>query len=368
MPPREQLFGHRMPWWLREEIMKDRFRNSGQTSRRDVLKAGAALGIGMATGLAAPARVMAQGSMIKMNVIAAGGSFSLLQNFLFKEFKFFEKYGVDANILTVSDGNKILAGLISGDGDICGGNGFSGVFPAIEKGAKIKLLAGAGLAPLNILYTNKPEIKSVKDIVGHTVGTGAVGALLHQLTVGLMLKNGIDYKKVHFVNVGSSQDVFKAVVGGTVDVGVAPIEFRDTASKYKLYPLKDGEFWKELPNYANQAMFAPDKAIADKRKGLVGVLAAYCDMFRWVAKPENKQAFMDAYKAAIPKAGPEEAAFYKDFLSMPGHMATNLVLNDAQLKYIQDLNLELGIQKALLPFNQCADMSLAEEALKLVKA
>ena len=174
--------------------------------------------------------------------------------------------------------------------------------------------------------------------------------------------------KVNFVNVGSSNDVFKALVGGAIDAGVAPIEFRDTAAKFKLYPLVDGEFWRDLPLYANQAMYASDKGIVDRRAGIVGVLAAYADMFRWICRPENKPAFFRYYKQAISNASDDEANFLQAFLSQPGGLATELVLNEAQLRYIQDLNIELGAQKAILPFEQCADMSLAREAVALIRA
>lgn len=332
-------------------------------SRRTALKTGVAI----AAASAFPMPAISQGRP-KANVIIAGGSFSLMQIQLLNEMQLFDKYGVDVNLVTVSDTAKILAGLISGDADFCAGAGFSGLFPAIERGAKAKIIAGAALAPLNIMYSSKPDIKSVKDLPGRTVGTGQMGALLHQLAVGIMKKHGVDYTKVQFANVGSSADVFKALVSGVIDAGVAPIEFRDSAAKFKLYPLPDGEFWKELPLYANQAMYGSEKAINERRQGIVLALAAYGDMFRWIAKDANKQAFYRYYKQAVKAATDEEAVFLQDFLAKPGAVATNLVLSEAQLRYIQDLNVELGQQKAVLPFSQVADMSLAEEALKLIKS
>ncbi len=342
----------------------------GKTSRRDVLKRGGALGlagVGLASGIGTR-RSVAQTSRIKVNVINGGGSLSLLQVVLLKELKLFEKYNIEPNLLNVSDSAKILVGLISGEGDICAGAGYNGLFPAIDRGAKVKIVAGANLAPLNILYSSKPDIKSVKDLPGRTMGTGPLGALLHLQAVAVMKKHGVDYKKVNFANVGSSVDVFKSLVAGNIDAGVAPIEFRDTAAKFKLQPLVDGEIWKELPLYANQAMFASDKAIAEKRQGLIGVIAAYGDMFRWMANPANKQAYLAYYKKAISNGSDEEGAFMQDFLSKPGALATDLVLTEAQLTYVQELNIEVGGQKNMVPFSQCADMSLAQEALKLIKA
>ncbi len=339
---------------------------AGTTSRRNVLKAGVALGAaGLGLGTLFSPRI-ARAAGIKVSVVNSSGNFSQVLLVLLDKLKLFDKYGIDAELLNVSDTNKILAGLISGDGDICAGAGYTGLFPAIEKGATVKILAGASVAPLNMLYSNKPDIHSVKDLPGRTVGTGALGSLLHEQAVAVMKKYGVDYHKVSFVNVGSSNDVFKALVGGSIDAGVAPIDFRDTAGKYGLHTLVDGEIWKELPLYVNQAMFATDKTIADKRKGLVGTMAAYGDLFRWIVNPANRQSWMQYYAEAFPKASPGEAEFLLDFVSGPRGLATNLVLTPEQINYVQDLNVELGVQKAVLPFDKCADMSLAQEAVKLI--
>jgi ABC-type nitrate/sulfonate/bicarbonate transport system substrate-binding protein len=350
---------------------KTQTKTTAAPSRRNVLMGGAALGmagIGLASGLGTR-RSHAQAAKATVNVVNAAGSLSIFQTLLFKELKLFDKYGVSANVINVSDGSKILAGLISGDGDICGGSGTSGIFPAIEKGAKIKILSGAGIAPLSILYSNKPEIRSVKDLVGKTVGTGAVGANLHQLVVAVLRKHGVDPKAVKFANIGGTGDIFKALVGGAIDAGVAPIEFSDTAEKYKLYPLTDGKFYEELPTYTNQAIYSSERAIAEKRDGLVRVMAAYADLFRWMSNSANKDAFIKYYLQALgSNASTDEAAFFQKFLSQPNRLATDLVLTEDKLKLVQDLNLEFGAQKARLPFSQVADMSLAQEALKLVKA
>src|SRR4029077_7767052 len=125
-----------------------------------------------------------------------------------------------------------LAALIGGDGDICPASGYASLFPAIEKGGAVKILAASGVSPLNIMYSSRSDIKSVKDLPGRTVGTGAPGALLHQLVVATMKKYGVDYTKVNFVNIGSSNDVFKALVAGSIDAGVGPIEVQETSAKY----------------------------------------------------------------------------------------------------------------------------------------
>jgi hypothetical protein len=46
--------------------------------------------------------------------------------------------------------------------------------------------------------------------------------------------------------------------------------------------------------------------------------------------------------------------------------AVDLTLSAQRLDYMQRLNVSVGSQKTVLPFDRVADMSLAEEALKLI--
>lgn len=341
-------------------------------ARRDILHGGGALGLaGLAVaagpfGIASTA-CAADAALKPINLVNPAGTLTYTEQELLKSKGYFTEFGVRATILNVSDGAKILAALISGSGDMCPGSGFSGVFTAVERGAKLKILAGAGLASGLALYSKKPDVKSVKDLVGRIVGVGGPGALLHQITVALLQKEGIDYHKVKFVNIGSSAAVFKAVVAGTVDAGPGASEYYELAEKYGVHALSDGAFWEQLPLYTNQAMYAPDQAIAEKRDALVRTLAAFAKLFRFMSSPQSKDAFVKANLVALGGKADQAAALAQwEFYEKPGRLATNLVLSDERLNYIQKLNVELGVQKKMLPISEVADMSLARDALKLL--
>src|SRR5262249_8705135 len=152
-------------------------------------------------------------------------------------------------------GSKVIGALLSGSGDVCAGSGFASVFPAIEKGGKLKILAGASLLTDQAVFSAKPDIKSVKDLKGRTIGTGAPGALVHQMMVALLHKKGIKVSDVTFVNVGSNVDVFRAVVAGTVDAGPSAVDVYHEQAKYGVHSLTDGDLWAELPEYTNQAAY-----------------------------------------------------------------------------------------------------------------
>jgi ABC-type nitrate/sulfonate/bicarbonate transport system substrate-binding protein len=343
-------------------------------SRRQILRTCSAFGLvssGLSLGLlpGASTALAADGKPLKpLTIVSSSASLTLTLAGLLQSGHYFSDFGVDATTVNVADGTKINAALIADQADICGGSGFSGLFPAIEKGATLKVLAGAALAPLTGLVSNNPSIKSVSDLVGHTVGVGALGALLHEQVVAVLKKKGIDYHKVTFVNVGSAVDVLKAVTAGTVDAGPIEVGFYDKAAKYNLHPLSDGAFWKELPLYTNQAIFTTDRAIAEKREALVATLAAYCKLYRYIASPASKEAWVKSYTSLGSAFSEEEAIAYCEFFQPAGRLATNLVLSEEQINYIQNLNVELGVQKTVLPFSKVADMSLAQDALKLLNS
>jgi hypothetical protein len=45
----------------------------------------------------------------------------------------------------------------------------------------------------------------------------------------------------------------------------------------------------------------------------------------------------------------------------------DIAMTTARINYMQELNVALGVQKAVLPLAQVADMSLAHDAAKLLR-
>ena len=270
------------------------------------------------------------GKDLQATIFTSAGSLNLVFDALMKQQGYFKEFGVDATVQNVSDGSKIISALLGGNGDMCAGSGFSSLLPAIEKGAKLKILAGAALNPLTALYSSRKDIRSAKDLIGKTVGTGAPGALLHELVVGLMIKKGLDYTKVTFVNVGSGNDIFKAVMAGTVDAGHGEVGFYTQQEKYGVHALTDGALWDELPEYTIQASFASDEVIAKKRETIVRCLAAYAKMYRFVQSPNSFEAWRQARATALGSNDLVEAKTQWDFYQSGKRLAENLVVDPGQ--------------------------------------
>jgi ABC-type nitrate/sulfonate/bicarbonate transport system substrate-binding protein len=322
--------------------------------------------LALAGGFALSGRAAFAQGLRPLKIVNTSGNQNLVFGEVMKEQGYFPAFGVDARPLNVSDGSKIIAALVSGTGELCGGAGFSSLFPAMEKGARIKILGGALLSPILCVYSKRPDIRQARDLVGKSVAVGAPGALLHELMVAWLTKKGVDYTKVNFVNVGSGPNVFKAVVAGTVDAGPAEVDFYEHQAQYGVHSLAEGELWNEMAEYTDQAIFASERAIAEKRDLIVRALAAYAKLFRFVASPASHDIWSRARVAALGRTGADDAESQWKFFQAPGRLATNLALNQGQLDFIQNLNVKLGVQRRVLPFNQIADMTLARDALKLL--
>ena len=166
-------------------------------------------------GLAAAAAFTSVPALVRaadnVNIINTGANDSFALQTLIRNRKYFERFSISDTTQNVSDGVKLMAAIVNGGSDIAILTGFSQVFPAIENGAQIKVVAGAMLPVSFEMYVGNPSIKTMKDLEGKSIGTGAIGALLHVSTAAVLRKNGVDLNKVTFVNIGSSSDVFKAV-------------------------------------------------------------------------------------------------------------------------------------------------------------
>jgi ABC-type nitrate/sulfonate/bicarbonate transport system substrate-binding protein len=300
-----------------------------------------------------------------VSIVNTTGNFASTLQQLMRDKGYLEEMGLKPKFVSVGDGSKIIGALLSGEADICTASGFGQVLPAIERGGGLKVLAGSEVLLLHLIYSGRPEIRSLKDLEGRTVGTGSLGALLHSITVALLRKNNVDPSKITFVNVGSSADVFRAVVAKVVDAGPSELDYLAQVGKYNVHGVDGGNFWDGLPEYTNQATYASERAVRERRDILVRTLAAYSKLYRFISSPDSQEEFLAARAKALGKDEREEALAQWDFFQKHTSFAVDLVLSEERINYMQQLNLSLGVQKSLLPYDKVSDMSLARDAVKL---
>jgi ABC-type nitrate/sulfonate/bicarbonate transport system substrate-binding protein len=329
--------------------------------RRQFLAGAAMMAAGAVTG-SRPG--MAAG--LQVNIVNTDGAASACLQEMIRRAGYLDQLGVEAKFTNIVGTPKLVDALVKGDADACIYSGFSPVLTAIEQGAPLKIVAGANLLPVQAVFAKSPAITRLKDLEGKTVGVGAAGALLHQVMYAALEKVGADPSKVKFVDIGSSAQVWRAILADKVDAGPSEASYLDVQDKNGVHVLSDGKFWDTVPTYTNQASYMSDAAIRDKREALVKTLAAHARLYRLLHDPKSWDAYAEARKAALKNDSPEEARGQWDFYQARKPFAVDLVLSEERIRYVQQLNVEMGLQKKILPFDQVADMSLARDALKLI--
>ena len=283
-----------------------------------------------------------------------------------RRMRFMEAFGLTPDILTVADGSKMVGGVFNGQVDASFSSGFGQLFPAMEHGAGLKIIGGGALTPTLAMFSGKPDIRTLKDLEGRTVGTGSPGALVHQLSVTLMRKYGVDVSKVRFANIGSSADILKAVSVGTVDAGTGASALIDEAGKYGVHLIEHGNMSLELRDYPFQGAWTSDRKIRTERDLLVHGLAAQARLYRFVHTPAARGPFIEARRTVFPNLPDSDHEAEWRWVSTYKPFATNLVIPAQRLAYIQQINVSFEQQTQVLPYARVADMTLAADALKLL--
>ncbi|MFC0410146.1 ABC transporter substrate-binding protein [Roseomonas elaeocarpi] len=338
--------------------------------RRGILRGAAAATTLALVPAALPRRARAQaGGGDTVNIINAAGNLTSAFEELMHQQNFFEKFGLRVKPLYVSDGSKLMGSVLSGQMDLCPLAGFSQVFPAVQRGAKLKITNGSVLLGQQTVFSAKPDIRSVEDLKGRTIGVGSLGAQLHQTVVALLLSKGIDPASVTFANIGSSADVFRAVVAGVVDAGPGQIDVIPQLPALGVHVVEGGDMWRNLRDYPFQGGFAADHVIASKRELLVRTLAAYGTMFRFLAGPDSRDAWFAARRAAL---GGKDEAFEASsdyqwrFFQTVQPFALDLAIPPERIAFLQALNVRLGVQPKPVPEEAAVDRSLPAEAVRLL--
>lgn len=339
---------------------------SFRPTRRSVLAAGGGLVVGAAVSPLIKNSAAYAAKSIPITLVNAQGASNRVVQQVLNDKKYLEEFGLEPTLMGMSSGTKIMAALLGGSADATMMAGFGQIFPAIAKGAKMKVLGGGALPPSLSLYTGKPDVHSLKDLEGKTVGTGSVGALLYDLTVALLKKNGVDIHKVKFIDIGSSASTFRATIAGTVDAGLGETAFIPDASKYKVRLIPGGNMTTGLPKYTFQGAWATQQKIDEKRDAIVRALAAYAKVYRYVQTPDAKDDFMKAWTTLFGKSKSPLGESQWNYVQKYKPYDVDLVLSKERLVYMQQLNVDFGMQKKVLPFSEVADMSLAKDAIKML--
>ncbi|WP_051904133.1 ABC transporter substrate-binding protein [Neorhizobium vignae] len=178
----------------------------------------------------------------------------------------FKKNGLDVTMVLIGINSTIPAALLSNSLQI-GGPTPPTFLQAVDGGLELVAVAGASAtAPstvdtVAVVATAASGIKGPKDFVGKKVGSPGIGAFLQVLFSKWLIENGVDPKKVNFVEVGfpTMNDALKSNAVDAV-ITAEPIMSRIIASGTGTAA---GYFLEKLPERRPQILYSSTRAWAD---------------------------------------------------------------------------------------------------------
>jgi len=166
------------------------------------------------------------------------------QAMLAKEGGFFEKYGLDAELIEFSSGTDLIKAIVGGQLDY-GVLGFSNAFTWASKGADLRIIGGAQRGYHSILVRTDSGINSVADLKGKSLASQKQGSTADIVLKGVVLDEaGLSEKDVQIMGVKPAIAV-QSLVAGNVEAAFLFEPYdriaRLTAPVKEIYEI--GEHW-----------------------------------------------------------------------------------------------------------------------------
>lgn len=327
-------------------------------TRRRFLRSAGLLGL----SLAVPYVVRAAATQVR--IVSNPGLENATLNALMDQQGYFKKFGANVMIVQAPGASGPFDAIAAGAADLCMVSGYNMVLSRIEQGARVKIV-GAGMKKCALTVYAKPDsIKTLADLKGKTVAVGPRLGLLHALMLQLLKEKDIDASQVNFIDKGSNDQCYQAVVQGEADACCSSISHLN--DKDGLVVVSEGNMWQTLPKCIFQTAYASDAALRDKHDGMVAVMAAYGALYDYLMSPAAHDAFFEARKRAQKKLDMASAQAIWNFNQGQRPYSRDLTLTAGDIGYLQQMLIGLGSLTQKQDFAVVADMSAAKAAARLL--
>ena len=153
----------------------------------------------------------------KVTIAYAPSSGELLL-WIAKEQKFFDKYGLEAELVVVKTTSTVISGLVSGDIH-AGYTGGTGVVGAAPGGANLKIVASF-FNKLIIRLIARPEIERTEDLKGKRLGVQSIGGANWMQAMLALEQLGLEPRRDNIAVLSSGSVRIQALETGSIDFTV----------------------------------------------------------------------------------------------------------------------------------------------------
>jgi NitT/TauT family transport system substrate-binding protein len=277
------------------------------------------------------------------------------------ELGYFEREGVEVELVRVQQTPLAVAALLAGEGEMAN----IGVDAALQlqvHGDKSLKAVTSPNKSLPFLIVAKDSITSVAELSGHSFGVGRIGSLDYSLSSRVLASKGIALEALEVVTLGQPSVRAQSLAAGRVDATTMSIgTWMSMPDKKGLSILiSTADYYASVP-VVNKVNVVSAETLETRRADVVAVVRALTKISRdFNADPE-------AWAKAMAPFAPQMSAATLIELgqSFAGGWSVNGGLSRPELQYTQDWVLGTDDFKDAAPvdLNSWVDFSIADEVL-----
>lgn len=317
----------------------------------------AMVAVGLATSLMSASAAALSNDKIRVGMPEE--MFLNLVEFVAQEKGFYEEQNLEVELVHIADSSIPVRALFAGELDVSQA-GMPETLSAIDKGAGLVTIGGVHTGLHYTFYVNPDaNIETLEDLQGKKLGISGPGTLPHVVMVAMMKEAGMTPEQIEdvtWVSLQGSSSRRNGIVTGIIDATVAGFNPRAVEDPSIGTAFNVPE---TLPNYVMTPWDTSTRYLEENRDVLKRFITAELLATRWVL--DNRDEALEVAKTRFDYNEDELVAFYDFYAERIWN--PNGTVTPEQADYMQQLNLEAGLQDNIHPTEKVLDTSLVEEVL-----
>jgi ABC-type nitrate/sulfonate/bicarbonate transport system substrate-binding protein len=202
-----------------------------------------------------------------------------------KEARYYEKYGLDVDMIYVGASPVIIQAMLGGQAGVGAGGGPPLVTNVLQGGDIVQVATTIPYAIQSLIV--KPEIRTPADLVGKKVGISRLGAIPHYTLQAIVKLHAV--QGINIVQTGTTAQALASLSQGLVDgiITSAPFTFRLMKDGYREL-VGPTEFKKAGVEFLIQGLVARKSFAAKNREVVIGMIKATMEGIRQIFANEKQ--------------------------------------------------------------------------------
>lgn len=277
------------------------------------------------------------------------------------ELGYFQREGVDVELIRVQQTPSALAALLATEGDMANVS-VDAVLQLQSQGDHSLKAVTSPNKSLPFLIATNAKIASAADMPGHSFGVGRIGSLDHALSTRVLAAQGIDLDQMEVVTLGQPPVRAQALAAGQIDATTLSFgTWLSIPDKTGLSVLIAPDAYYAAAPVVNKVNVVTDEVLRRRRSDVLAVVRALTKISRDFAA--DPAAWATAMAPHAPQMTPKMLQELAQ--SFAGSWSVNGGMGRTELQFTQDWVFQTDDFKDSAPvaFDDWVDFSIADEVL-----